>query len=247
VGDAHFQKKCLNKMQDVGQQGRTVLFVSHSMLAIARLCKRVILLDEGRIQIDGPSHEVVSKYLNCGFGTTAAREWPDLAEAPGDDVARLCAVRVRTDDGRVTDTVDIRKPVGIEIEYEVLKSGYVMFSHFQLFNQEGVHIFSAHDVDSSWRRRSRPAGRYTSTGWIPGNLLSEGTMLVGAGLLTLEQEPPIKRFYEHDAVAFQVIDNHQGDSARGDYTGSMDGMVRPLLNWTTQLSPNGTRAAVQDS
>jgi lipopolysaccharide transport system ATP-binding protein len=71
VGDARFQKKCLDKMQDVGAHGRTVLFVSHNMQAITRLCPRAILLDNGSILEDGPSHKVVRNYLNSGFGTTA--------------------------------------------------------------------------------------------------------------------------------------------------------------------------------
>ena len=110
VGDARFQKKCLNKMQDVGQQGRTVLFVSHNMPAITRLCERAILLDGGRVLQDGPSHRVVSTYLNSEVGTMAVREWPDPATAPGGEVARLRSVRVRTEDGQITDVVDIRRP-----------------------------------------------------------------------------------------------------------------------------------------
>ena len=55
VGDMRFQKKCLNKMQDIGKHGRTVLFVSHNMPAIANLCQRAILLDQGKILHDGPS------------------------------------------------------------------------------------------------------------------------------------------------------------------------------------------------
>src|SRR5262249_52772870 len=62
VGDARFQKKCLNKMQDVGQQGRTVLFVSHNMPAVPRLCERAILLEEGKVAADGPSPRVVNLY-----------------------------------------------------------------------------------------------------------------------------------------------------------------------------------------
>ncbi|HZD41150.1 MAG TPA: ABC transporter ATP-binding protein, partial [Terriglobales bacterium] len=56
VGDARFQKKCLNKMQDVGHHGRTVLFVSHNLTAVTRLCQRCILLEGGRLVKDGPSH-----------------------------------------------------------------------------------------------------------------------------------------------------------------------------------------------
>src|ERR1044071_5688510 len=119
VGDAAFQRKCLGKMEDVGQQGRTVLFVSHNMPAVTRLCPRTVLLDRGRVLADGPSYEVVSAYLNSGLGTTAAREWPEPSEAPGNEIARLCAVRVKTEDGEVCDAADIRRPVGVEIEFEV--------------------------------------------------------------------------------------------------------------------------------
>src|ERR1700730_1758777 len=73
VGDAHFQKKCLAKMEDVGHQGRTVLFVSHNMPAVTRLCPRTILLDAGKVLKDGPSHDVVTAYLRAGLGTTAER------------------------------------------------------------------------------------------------------------------------------------------------------------------------------
>ncbi|MGH7926316.1 MAG: ABC transporter ATP-binding protein, partial [Candidatus Binatia bacterium] len=126
VGDIRFQKKCLSKMQDVGHHGRTVLFVSHDMNAVTRLCPRCLLLDDGRLIKDGVAHEVVSAYLHSGLSTTAAREWADPAKAPGGPLARLRAVTVRNEAGRVTDAVDIRKPITIETSYEVLKPGSVL-------------------------------------------------------------------------------------------------------------------------
>ncbi|RMF29403.1 MAG: ATP-binding cassette domain-containing protein, partial [Chloroflexi bacterium] len=238
VGDARFQRKCLNKMEEVGQEGRTVLFVSHSMPSITRLCERVILLDEGRIIADGPAHQVVSAYLNSGLGTTAAREWPDLAKAPGDDVVRLRAVRVRTEDGRVTDAVDIRQAVGIEMEYEVLRPGHLLMPYYNVFNQDGVKLFTAIDQDPPWRRRPRPPGRYVSTAWIPGNFLAEGTLFIGPAMRT--KEPMIRHFLVRDAIAFQVVDSMDGDSVRGDWVGDLGGVIRPSLKWTTRYSPNGS-------
>ena len=167
----------------------------------------------------------------------AVREWPDLSKAPGNDVVRLRAVRVRTEDGQVTDAVDIRKPVGIEMEYEVLKPGSVLAPNLHFYNEEGVYVFVAGDHDPAWRGKPRPEGRYVSTAWIPGNLLSEGSLIVGAAIST--PDPVIVHFYERDAVAFQVIDSLDGDSARGDYAGSVPGVVRPLLRWTTQFSEKG--------
>ncbi len=234
VGDARFQRKCLNKMQDVGQQGRTVIFVSHQMPAITRLCERAILLESGKIQEDGPAHQVVKAYLSSGLGTTALREWPHAAHRPGKGIVQLCAVRVRAEDGSLVDTIDIRRSVGLEIEYEVIKGGYVLMPHFHFINEEGVHVFSANDTDPTWRRRPRPPGRYVSTVWIPGNLLSEGMLFVDAALTTLN--PDIHQFTERQAVAFQVIDTLEGDSARGDWAGRMKGVVRPLMKWHTEYS-----------
>jgi lipopolysaccharide transport system ATP-binding protein len=242
VGDMRFQRKCLDKMQDVGRQGRTVIFVSHNMPAIARLCPRTILLDSGTVLRDGPSHQVVSAYLSTGLGTTAARTWDDPAAAPGNEVARLCAVRVRAQTGEVTDALDIRRPVGIEVEYEVLTPGYVLVPNLHFYNEEGVYAFVISDLEPAWRNRPRPAGRYLSTAYIPGNLLSEGTLFVGVAVSTLN--PEIVHFYERDAVAFQVIDSMDGDSARGDYAGPMPGVVRPMVNWRTQLMNTGSTAEV---
>lgn len=234
VGDASFQRKCLNKMQSVSEQGRTVLFVSHDMTAVTRLCPRAILLDHGKVLIDGPAHEVVSAYLTSGVGTTAARVWDDPANAPGNEVARLRAVRVRTEDGRVTDAVDIRRSIGLEIEFEVLQSGHKLTPNFHVFNEKGVNVFVTKDLDKEWQDRTRPTGVFTSTAWIPGNFLAEGTLLVGAAVSTLD--PVTVHFFERDAVAFHVVDSLDGDSARGEFAGRYPGVVRPALRWTTEYT-----------
>jgi lipopolysaccharide transport system ATP-binding protein len=232
VGDAEFQKKCLDKMDDVGHTGRTVLFVSHNMQAVARLSHRGVLLDKGRVILDGPVQRVASAYLTSGLGTSAAREWADLSASPGDEVVRLRGVRVRTAEGEAVDTVDIRRPVGIELEYDVLESGHVFHPHFGLRNEDGVLLFVAQDVDPAWRRRRRPTGRYCSTGWIPGNFLAEGTASVNVTLMTLEPEQAHAEVL--DAVVFRVVDSLQArDTARGDYPRPIPGVVRPLLQWTT--------------
>jgi lipopolysaccharide transport system ATP-binding protein len=237
VGDISFQKKCLNKMQDVGHGGRTVLFVSHNLPAITRLCQRAILVDGGQVLQDGPSHEVISTYLNSGFDRTATREWPDLAQAPGNEVARLRAVRVRTKDGAISQTVDIREPVGIEIKYDVNKPGRIIVLCISCFNEGNVKVIEVVDVDPAWRRRPRPTGRYTTVCWIPGNLLAEGTLFVQVGAFTID--PLTYPFDERETVIFQVVDNSDGDSARGDWGGPMDGAITPLLKWTTDFSPDG--------
>jgi lipopolysaccharide transport system ATP-binding protein len=231
VGDARFQKKCLNKMQDVGQQGRTVLFVSHSMQSIMRMCDRTILLGDGHVLDDGPSARVITTYLGRDLGSMGERTWDEEARRPGGAIARLVAVRVRDEAGKLADSIDIRRPVQLELEYDVLQDGYLLLPHFNLTNEDNVRIFTTLDVDPEWRGRRRPAGRYVSVATAPGNLLAEGTIYVDAALTTLE--PSIGVFFARDAVAFQVVDRAEGDSARGDWTGKLSGVVRPKLTWTT--------------
>jgi lipopolysaccharide transport system ATP-binding protein len=233
VGDSRFQRKCLDKMQDVGRQGRTVMFVSHNMPAITRLCPRTILLNGGRVIGDDQSSRIVSAYLSSGLGTTGVRVWSDLDQAPGNDIVRLRAVRVCTEDGLISDALDIRRPIGIEMEYEVLQSGHVLAPNYHFYNEDGIYAFVVCESDPVWSKRARSVGRYVSTAWIPGNLLSEGTLFVGAAISSMDTVAV--HFYERDAVAFQVIDSMNGDSARGDYAGPMPGVVRPLLKWSTRM------------
>jgi lipopolysaccharide transport system ATP-binding protein len=238
VGDAAFQKKCLGKMGDVAKEGRTVLFVSHNMPAVTRLCERVILIEEGKIKTDGSSQLVVSKYLNNNCetgGTTALREWNDLSKAPAGEMGRLRAVRIRTLEGRIESSNDIRQPVGLQIEYDVLRPDFIALAWFNVFNDAGVFVLDIVDLDPEWRRRPRPVGKYIVTAWIPGNLLSEGLFVVSAGVTSLD--PPILQFEAHDAVAFHIHDSLDGDSARGDWAGTMSSVVRPLLQWETRFDP----------
>jgi len=234
VGDGRFQRKCLDKMQDVGKQGRTVFFVSHNMDAITRLCPRAILLHDGQVFRDGPSHEVVNSYLSSGLGTTAVKEWTDPTHAPGNDIVRLRSARIITETGEISGAIDIRRPVGVEMKFEVLTAGHLLVPNLHFNNGEGVCIFHLQDLDPTWRRRPRPCGIYTSTAWIPGNFLSEGSVTVGFAVSTVD--PVTVHFFERHVVAFQVIDSLEGDAARGDYAGPYPGAVRPIMNWTTEYS-----------
>jgi lipopolysaccharide transport system ATP-binding protein len=90
VGDAEFQKKAIGKMQDVSQDGgRTVLFVSHNMAAVKKLCKNGILLENGTLRYSGPVLDVVREYIGGGVKTTNKVEFPDLSTAPGNEKIKI--------------------------------------------------------------------------------------------------------------------------------------------------------------
>ena len=233
VGDVGFQRKCLRKMRDVGESGRTVIFVSHDMQSITRLCKRVIWLKDGELRSDGEARHIVGEYLHEQSQTGAEKIWDDPESAPGNEVVKLRAARVRTDAGEISSAIDIRHDVSIELEYEVLQAGKVIIPSIQLNNEQGSCIFISHDWSAEWRHTERKVGIYKSTVSVPGNLLSEGTIFVTAGAAT--HQPHQVHFNERDAVTFNVIDSPDGDAARGDFAGPMPGAVRPMLSWKTEI------------
>ena len=246
VGDAEFQKKCLGRMAEIGSTGRTVLFVSHSMPSLLRLCPRLLLLDHGRVIADGPAQQVMRTYLESGLSSAAERTWGSPGEAPGDGVARLRSVRVLTGEGETSDEADIRHPVGIEVEYWHLAEdpGIRPSVNLHCYNEDGVCLFVTNDFNNrAWWRSDRRPGVVRATCWIPGNFLAEGRVFVNAVVSTYN--PTEVHAQENEAVSFQVVDRSSGDGARGEYTGDWPGVVRPMFDWDVDVVAEAPEAGGQ--
>ena len=233
VGDADFQKKCLNKMETVGNEGRTVLFVSHNMGAVSRLCSRCILIQNGRIVADDKADLIIDQYLNSNQGTIASKEWNDPQLRPGGDAVSLSSIKILNRESKITEVFDIREPVIIEITYNVLVKGKELMPNLLVWNNQDICIFVTIENDLDWRERSRPIGTYCSRVEIPGNFFTSGRFYVDAVLQTLK--PMQGQFYQPGVVGFQVLDRTGWDTARGNYTGELTGLVRPLFDWKTNL------------
>ncbi len=232
VGDANFQRKCLNKMKDVSQSGRTVLFVSHDMAAVTRICSRAIALNAGKVVLTGDAATVVREYLHSNIGVSAERDFTDEPNPPQSEFVRLKRVRIIDETGELTGSHDIRRRIGIEATYEVLKAGQILIPNFQVYNQDRVQLFTVQDTSAEWRRREKETGAYTSRVWIPANFMAEGTFFVNCAVVTY-LPAMLVHFNQVDAVSFDVVDSLEGDTARGDYAGRMDGVIRPILEWET--------------
>jgi homopolymeric O-antigen transport system ATP-binding protein len=227
VGDAVFQRKCLGKMSDVAGEGRTVLFVSHNMAAITRLCRWGIWLDGGQLKDFGAAEEVVASYFAAGvqsLGELTFDERP--AEAPGSEFIRLVAVRVRSSDGQVTTSIDARSSVGVEIEYEILRPAASLRVGFSLTAHDGTVVLSSTDADS--HDGERTPGRHVSCGTIPGTFLNYGQYFLSIGSDT----PMIQsHFFLDRALSFTV---EQTGGLGAHISDGRQGLLRPALPWTTR-------------
>lgn len=232
VGDAAFQKKCLQKIEEISGKGKTVLFVSHNMNTVMKLCTKAILLNMGQVEAMGDVELVVDSYYRSNLGTSAHRIWNKEPAKEGNEVVvRVLETRAHDENMQVHENYDITRPIGISMDYEVLKEGEKFTHSMNVFNEDGVHLFSSHDTEFAKTEQPAAKGIYTSTMWIPGNMLAEGNHVISIAIMRIN--PFYIYFHEMDALRFTVRDYLRGDSARGNYTLDFPGVVRPLLKWQT--------------
>lgn len=235
VGDMEFQKKCLGKIEDVVEkQKRTVLFVSHNISSVLRICKRAILLDKGLMVADDEVNKVANMYLRHKGSSTAERVWEDSVTAPGDETVKLRAVRIISD-GEVKNTIDIRKDINIEIEYLNYKENSTVLTHFSLTNDQGLLLFiSADYYDERWGGKPRPRGVFKATSTIPGNILSEGRLYISVEIWSLNPSAT-RHVHEVELLGIDVIDKNEPGSVSYKWGRNLPGIIRPALIWKTQL------------
>jgi lipopolysaccharide transport system ATP-binding protein len=165
VGDAAFQQKCLGKMGQVSRQGRTILFVSHNMTAVKALCSRGILVEGGRVALDGGVDEVVNRYLTAG--TDAARtgiipeEAPRHRDVPGE--ASFRSVRLTDREGEPVSQLYFGQPFRVSFTCDVLRE--IPDGHFEvsISTRDGTQVTYSTTLDGGNGPRVLCPGRHEVT------------------------------------------------------------------------------------
>ena len=231
VGDLAFQKKCLRKMEDVGHAGRTVLFVSHNMSAITRLCSKAFLLDSGKLVDSGPAEQVVGNYLTRSAAHQKLRSASE-PEIISSDPVTLYQVKVTKENGDPVMLASVLDELILEVVYGVAEPG-LNFRCMIMFRTQGIIAFSS--IEPVETTHHEP-GMYHSVLKLPANLFAECEYSLDVSIFTSKG---IKKHYvkERDVYSFQITDPMTGNSARGDYIQGYGGVIRPLLQWKTISSP----------
>lgn len=245
VGDASFQKKSLGKMGEVANQGRTVLFVSHNLGAIAALCPRSIWLNRGELVMDGPTHDVLQAYAQGNAVDSGEVCWDDIDTAPGSDKVRLHRVRVISDN-RVSPEVDIQKDITLEFTFWNLKPGEKVTTGIYLLDGMGVDVLTSANLPSAnlatddWYDQPHPEGLFRTTCTIPGNFLNDGRYTVDVSITTNLSHLQV---HVKNVIAFNV---YESGGMSQEYMGNWRGVVRPRLAWQTeQVSEAKTQVSQQ--
>ena len=231
VGDASFQKKCLGKMNDVATKGRTVLFVSHNMVAVQGLCTRAVWLHNGGIQDEGRPRDVISNYLKTSLSMQAEQQWDDVNTAPGNEQIRIRRASAWPDGDAKRQAITVSTPVVMEFEFWNLVPGAYLNLSVVIKNEEGYPIFNtASGEEPVWSGQPCPAGLFRSRFYIPAELLNNGTHRVH--LYVIKEQTEVV-YQTDDILVFDV----QEDSSerRGAWFGKWIGAVRPNLKWETEF------------
>jgi lipopolysaccharide transport system ATP-binding protein len=229
VGDASFQKKCVGKMEDVGREGRTILFVSHNLGAIKALCARAIVLQNGELLFDGDVFGAVSKYAGKQDDDIDRVRW-GLSDAPATPSAKMMEVGILNNGNRVGTDVSTELPIQVYIKFRVLKEARIGTTVL-LHNSDGALVFiSISNHEPNWHGKIRPKGVFRSFCEIPANLLSEGQYSVSV--------PFWEGFYETGIIEREILrfTAHEKGFVRGDLPYEMkDSVTRPLLKWQSEF------------
>ena len=228
VGDASFQQKCLTKMDEVARQGRTILFVSHNLIALESLCQRVLWMRGGQLAADGPAKRVIGDYLKTLTTAVTERSWPDHTTAPGNEFVRMHTVRVRPSQRTLHD-IDVKTPFVFEFEYWQTQPGARLVPSIRLFNEQGIVVFNVGPSDSAtWNTRDAGEALIRDVCHIPGELLNDG---VYRASFCLSRGHELV-YCQDDALIFDVRDTTEGRDA---WYGKWVGAIRPTLEWQTEL------------
>jgi lipopolysaccharide transport system ATP-binding protein len=227
VGDAAFQKRCLGRMSDVvREEGRTVLFVSHNLQAVASMCTRAVHLERGVVKTAGAPADVIAAYLGQGDDQGAEAAWPEPGPGPASETVRLRALRSRDAAGALRAVFAPEEPATIEVELRVTRATRVVIA-LDLMNEEGILIFGTDNAADGWGERPLEAGVYRVACTVPGDLLNEGlhgvSLRVGSGAQRAD-------LYLRDALSIRVRETGAG-AAAGSIRRRRHGAVRPRLAW----------------
>jgi lipopolysaccharide transport system ATP-binding protein len=210
-------------MEDVGKEGRTVLFVSHNMTALKSLCSRAIWLNSGMVVEDGETSLVVSNYLQNAAVKVLKQVWDDLKTAPGNEKVRLRSVRLIPQTADENTEINVATPLRIEFVFWNFVHDVQLNFSMHLYNAEGLCIFNT--ISGVFKATT---GFVKGSCFIPGNFLNDGVYRVK---IMMVQGASIALYNHQDILVFEVHDIERS----GNWYGKWAGIVRPAFEWDVEL------------
>jgi lipopolysaccharide transport system ATP-binding protein len=180
VGDAQFQKKCLGKMDDVGKEGRTVLFVSHNIAAINRLCTKCVYLEHGEVASIGTTSAVVESYLSAGFSTQSGEV---IFTGGENEIIRMISARTVGIEGTPKSVFRSDEDIRVILTYQVSRQVAGLSVAVNILTPEQEHLWQMCDWEEYPELlENREPGIWTAEWIIPANILKPAHYFLSCGV-----------------------------------------------------------------
>jgi lipopolysaccharide transport system ATP-binding protein len=229
VGDLAFQAKCIDNMSVVSGEGRTILFVSHNMGAVKRLCPRSILLNQGGVEFDGPTNEVIDRYVSTI--STHRSTW--VREETSDEPAFLSRVWASTADGQITSDFQFTQQIRVHIEFQVKTSIPHSTVWIGVRTVEDVIAFGTADTDMDKALlENRPPGSYHAEIRLPECWLNAGRYYLVVGIA---QHNPTRSLDRTEAIDITIHD--VGTPEKSSTGQNRPGILQPFIPWSLTSMP----------
>ena len=237
VGDLEFQERCLQKVRDLAREtGLTVLFVSHDMEAVSRICNRVIWIKDGQLHRSGEPEDVVTEYQNAAWEMLTSGDKPEATgSAHASRYGEIVDVKLLSADGREIGSPPKWEDVYVRIRFRTYRAKTQARCAFDLFCK-GVLVLRSAQPDLIW---VGPDTIYEALVKIPASLLSETNYTINVGVTLTRAEREEHALVVNRALTFMVYGAEAKESATGKHR---MGVIDPTLEWSLERKADVVRA-----
>ena len=227
VADLDFREKSINKLMQISNSGKTIIFVSHNLNSVRKLCDTAILLDKGKLLLKDKIDNVILEYISLNKKTIAVRN-----SFIGDeylDPVKVINANIVNEDKKSKDVFLVTEKIGVVFTFEIKEKIKDLFTKVQLFSSTHVHILNAIDLDSSIFDR---IGIFQRTIWIDQDMLNEDTYYINVNLISPPYKNPKTHVTIDNIASFETIFDDSNESVKGKFENKWGGVMAPKFLWT---------------
>ena len=228
VGDTAFQKKAIGKMSSVVQEGRTVLFVSHNLTAVQKLCPSTIWINKGKIELLANSETVVAKYLRKDSTIATQYICQESDQTTENEEVKIFSICLKGRNKNIGDPITWSDAIEIKIKYLQKDASHKYSTTLQFKDELGKILFATDSGEFGTVANPQGIGEVTSVCHIPGHFFNVGNFAINLLIVKDLKKSSIRK---NDIISFTVVH----DSGQiGEWLGKGKGALRPRFKWKVE-------------
>ena len=227
VADLNFREKSINKLMQISDSGKTIIFVSHNLNSVRKLCETAILLDKGRLLLKDKVDNVISEYISLNKKSVSFLD--TSKKYTNAEPIKVIDSKIISSDQSSKDIFSVTEKIGLSFTFKVNECREDIFTKLKLFSSSHVHIFDSLDAKKSVFNK---VGVFQRTVWINRNMLNEDTYYACLNLISPPFQNPVTHLIIDNIISFETAFFKNKKSVKGDFEDKWEGAIAPELLWT---------------